>query len=111
MLRKMVLAVVAAIAVGTMTFVPTVASARGGRGGGGRGGGFRSAGIRSGGGIRGGGFRRGGFRAARFGRGIRRGFRGWGGPVFYGAPVVYGGCWRWWPTRWGYRLINVCYDW
>ena len=101
MLRKIVLAVVAAVAVGTMTFVPTVASARGGHGGRG-GGGFRAAHIGGGGGFRGAHFRggRGHFRGFR-----RAGFRVWGGPVYYG------GCWRWWPTRWGYRLINVCDYW
>ena len=100
MLRRIILALVAAVAVGGMTLAPTVASARGGRGGGGGGrggGGFRAAG-RGGGGFRG--FRGGGFR----GGGFRRGFRVWAGPA-------YSSCYRWRPTPWGWRWVNVCYDW
>ncbi|MBV8446907.1 MAG: hypothetical protein JO094_10970 [Hyphomicrobiales bacterium] len=43
------------------------------------------------------------------GWGWHRGWhRGWGPGWGWGAPVVYGGCWRWRPTPWGPRRVWVC---
>ncbi|MBN9596997.1 MAG: sulfur globule protein precursor [Afipia sp.] len=87
MMRKLILACAATVALGAAAFTPSAASAHGWYGGGH-------------GGWHGGGF-----------------YRGWGGPRFYGRPVYfgggYGGCYvkRLVPTPWGYRyrLVNRCY--
>jgi hypothetical protein len=75
MLRKMMIALMATVALGVLT--PDAASARGGGGGGGHGGGF------GGGGFHGGGFGGGGFH----GGGGFGGFHGGGVAAFHGAPM------------------------
>jgi hypothetical protein len=75
MLRKMMIALMATVALGVLT--PDAASARGGGGGGGHGGGFGGCGFH-GGGFGGGGFHGGG----GFG-----GFHGGGVAAFHGAPM------------------------
>jgi hypothetical protein len=85
MYRKILL-VLAMLVAGSMALAPSVASARGGRGGGGRGGGYR------GGGYRGGGYRGGrglGWGGAALGLGLGLGAAGYYGGYGYG-----GGCWR-----------------
>ena len=107
MLRKILMACIAATAVAVIA-VPSDASARG-RGGGG--GGFHGGGFHGGGG---GGFRGGGFHGGGF-----RGFRGGGFYPLYGAGIglgLYGGynygCYRTvrvftpWGPRW--RRVWVC---
>jgi hypothetical protein len=79
MIRKLSLAAVAAIALGTAALAPTSASAwwNGGWGGG-------------------------------WHNGWHHGGWGWGGPRFYGAYGGDYGCRRWVPTPWGWRLRWVC---
>jgi hypothetical protein len=86
MFRKISLASVAAVALGTAALAPTSASAWWHGGGGWHGGGWH------------GGWHRG------WGPGW-----GWGGPRFYGVygPGYYG-CRRWVPTPWGPQLRWVC---
>jgi hypothetical protein len=85
MFRKLSLAAVAAIALGTAALAPTSASA-----------------WHGGGGWHGGGWHGGWHRGWGPGWGWRA---GWGGPGYYG---VYGGCRRWVPTPWGPQLRWVC---
>lgn len=111
MLRKALIALVAAAAVG-VAFIPTESFARGG-------GGFHGGGFHGGGGFRGGGFR-GGFAGRGFGRGfvgrrfVGRGFVGGLGfypYAYYGDD--YDGCWRlhrvWTPYGWRWARYYVCY--
>jgi hypothetical protein len=91
MYRKILL-VLAMLVAGSMALAPSVASARGGRGGGGRGGGFSRGGGYRGGGYRGGGYRGGrglGWGGAALGLGLGLGAAGYYGGYGYG-----GGCWR-----------------
>jgi hypothetical protein len=98
MLRKTVLALLAAVTIGAVGLATaTDASARGGFGGGGfhgggfHGGGFGGGGFRggfAGGGFRGGGFHRGGFRGAALGVGLGLGLAG--AYAAYGYPYGYG---------------------
>jgi hypothetical protein len=109
-MRKTMLAVAAAIALGTATIATGAMAAPHGGGGGHWGGG---GGMHMGGGAPhfGGGPQFGGHPGGFAFRG--RGF-GWGGGLYaYGGPWYGGGCWvrRWVPTPfgWRWRLVNVCY--
>jgi len=114
MLRKTALAVALTAAVIAAALTPTIATARGGHGGG-HGGGH--AGGHGGGhafhaGVHSVGHAHGGFTAAHFGgvgrfhhvARVHRGFRGVGIYAYYDDY----GCWRWFPTRLGYRRVWVC---
>jgi len=124
MLRKTIIALVAAASVGVLA--PTAALARGGGGGGHGGGGFGGGGGRGGGfggggrgfgggGFRGGGFRGGGFRGrgGGFGFGVGLGLY----PDYYSGYYPYygdeGGCYlvrQRVMTRYGWRIrrVQVC---
>jgi hypothetical protein len=92
MLRKTLIALAGAVAIGAAALSPNFASAHGGHGGGGGHGGHGGHGGRGGHGFHGGGHFHGGFRGGGFG--------------FYGGPVYYGGysCWRWY----GRARVWVC---
>lgn len=112
MLRKALIALVAALAVG-VAFIPTESMARPGGGGGG----FHGGGHFGGGHFGGRGFAGRGFAGRGFaGRGFRGRFYPGYGPGFYGAPYAYYGyygCYR--PQRvltpwgWRWRQVYVCY--
>ena len=102
MLRKTALAVALTAAVIAAALTPTIATARGGHGGGHA---FHA-------GVHSVGHAHGGFTAAHFGSvgrfhhvaRVHRGFRGVGIYAYYDDY----GCWRWFPTRLGYRRVWVC---
>jgi hypothetical protein len=125
MIRKLVLAAMAAASFAML--VPDAASARGGFGGGGfrGGGGFHGGGFRGGGfggGYRGGfgGYRGGFYRGAGIGAlglGLGLGYYGAGYGYGYGYPVYSsyydGGCYVvrrrvWTPYGWRFRPVQVC---
>jgi hypothetical protein len=115
MLRKALIALVAAAAVG-VAFIPTESSARGG-GGHGFGGGHFGGGHFGGRGFGGRGFVGRGFGGRRF---VGRGFVGGLGLGYYPYAYYpsygddgYNGCWRlhraWTPYGWRWRRHYVCY--
>jgi hypothetical protein len=108
MLRKALIALVAAAAMG-VAFIPTESSAAG-RGGGG---GFHGGGFH--GGFAGRGFAGRGFRGGFFpGVAVGYGLGYYGGP-YYAYDPYYGGdgCWHvrrmWTPYGWRWRRHYVCY--
>jgi hypothetical protein len=114
MLRKMMIALAALTFVGTMVASDNV-DARAFSGGGIHGGGVRGRVV--GGGFRGAGIR-GGFvgrpafaprnRVVVRNRFVRNRFAFAGIPFAVGAGLVGASCWRWVPTRWGWRQAWVC---